>query len=381
MFFHNFKYSFRTLFKNKMLIFWTFLFPIILGTLFSFAFSDIEKNEMLDVISIALVGEDSFMKDAFFSLSEGEEKLFAISDVSLEEAQELLSKGEITGYVELSFSPHVVVASSGINETVLKTVTETIMEETSIFQTLLGSELSQPDFDGNIERVLSVVQEKVLNATVSIRDESPEKLSYTMIEFYTLIAMTCLYGGILTMTCLQKNLANMSSLGKRVSVTPLKKSSLIFSSVCASFLTQLIGLLLLFLYTIFVLHVDYGSKFFSVFLLSLIGSFAGLAMGCVVSVWIRGSENTKLGVLLAVIMLGCFFSGMMGITMKYVIDTHVPILNILNPASMITDGFYALYYYETNTRFLFDVGSLLVFSIFLLLVSMSGLRRQCYDSI
>ena len=55
MFLHNFKYSLKTLFRNKTLIFWTFAFPIILGTLFNLAFKDIEKNEMLEIIDIAVV--------------------------------------------------------------------------------------------------------------------------------------------------------------------------------------------------------------------------------------------------------------------------------------------------------------------------------------
>ena len=43
MFIHNFKYTFKTLLKNKALIFWSFAFPIILGTLFNMAFSDLLK--------------------------------------------------------------------------------------------------------------------------------------------------------------------------------------------------------------------------------------------------------------------------------------------------------------------------------------------------
>ena len=45
MFYHNFKYSLKILLKNKSLIFWTFAFPILLGTLFNMAFSNIEKSE------------------------------------------------------------------------------------------------------------------------------------------------------------------------------------------------------------------------------------------------------------------------------------------------------------------------------------------------
>lgn len=35
-----------------------------------------------------------------------------------------------------------------------------------------------------------------------------------MIEFYTLIAMTCLYGGMLSMVSINQTLANMSNKGK-----------------------------------------------------------------------------------------------------------------------------------------------------------------------
>ena len=72
---------------------------------------------------------------------------------------------------------------------------------------------------------------------------------------------------------------------------------------------------------------------------------------------------------------------MMGITMKYVIDKNIPIINQFNPASMITDGFYSLYYYDTLNRYLFDIGSLLIFSFILIAISYISLRRQKYDCI
>ena len=55
MFKHNLKYNLKTLFKNKALIFWTYLFPIILGTFFYLAFHDIEKNEAFKPIPIAII--------------------------------------------------------------------------------------------------------------------------------------------------------------------------------------------------------------------------------------------------------------------------------------------------------------------------------------
>jgi len=67
--------------------------------------------------------------------------------------------------------------------------------------------------------------------------------------------------------------------------------------------------------------------------------------------------------------------------MKYVIDKNIPIVNKLNPASMITDGFYSLYYYDTLDRFYFNIASLLTLSVVMIIISYLSLRRQKYDSI
>ncbi len=56
---HNFDYTIKALFRDKMLIFWTFAFPLILGTFFHLAFSNIEKNEQLDTINIAVVQNEN----------------------------------------------------------------------------------------------------------------------------------------------------------------------------------------------------------------------------------------------------------------------------------------------------------------------------------
>ena len=60
MFIHNLKYTIKTLFKNKILVFWTFAFPIILGIFFNMAFSNIEKDEVLKVFDIAVVDNAEF---------------------------------------------------------------------------------------------------------------------------------------------------------------------------------------------------------------------------------------------------------------------------------------------------------------------------------
>jgi len=202
-----------------------------------------------------------------------------------------------------------------------------------------------------------------------------------MIEYYTLIAMTCLYGGILGMWAINKCLANMGNVGKRISVAPTKKSIIVLSSALASYIIELFGLLILFLFTIFVIKVDYGSNLLLVVILALVGSFTGLSLGIMLASALKSGEDLKLGLMISITMLGCFLSGMMGITMKYIVDKNIPIINKLNPASMITDGFYSLYYYDTLDRYIFNLTSLLIFSAVLIIISYISIRRQKYDSI
>lgn len=394
MFVHNFKYALKTLFRNRMLIFWTFAFPIILGAFFNMAFSDIENSEQLGIIDVAVVENEDFnnnmaAKETFKVLSEkdSEEQLFNTKYVTEEEAKKLLEQEEITGYVMAKGDKiKVVVTTSGINETILKSVVDEIQQTSKLVSASAEKEMADEMASGNInidyEKIYADVIEKVTNQEkVKIRDISSDNLSYTMIEFYTLIAMACLYGGIIGMVAMNQNIPNMTNIGKRVGVSPVSKIKLVLGSVLAGYITQLIGILLLFLFTIFVLKVDYGDRLGFIALLAMAGCLAGLSIGIAIGTLLKVSENAKVGIVISVTMAGCFLSGMMGITMKYIIDTNVPILNKINPASMITDGFYSLYYYETLDRYFFNLASLLIFSAVMICLSFTKLRRQTYDSI
>ena len=393
MFIHNFIYAFKTLFRNKMLIFWTFAFPIILGTLFNMAFSNIENSEKLKIINIAIIQNENFenneaFKTSFEELSDedNEDRLFNTQYTTEEKAKELLDNGKIVGYMKLKDDkPILTFATNGIDETIFKYVTEEIEQTTDIIKNLSETEIQKEITDGNYNidygKIYDNVEELIKEDNVRLKNISNSNLSYTMIEFYTLIAMTCLYGGMLSMVSINQTLANMSNKGKRIAVSPTKKSTIILSSLLASYIAQLIGLAILFVYTLLVLKVDYGNNNGLIILLAAIGTFAGLTLGTFVGTILKTNENAKTGILIALTMFWCYLSGMMGITMKYVVDKNVPIINQINPASMITDGFYSLYYYNTLDRYWTNIISLLIFAFILIAISFFSLRGQKYDSI
>ncbi len=393
MFKHNFKYSLKVLLKNKILLFWTLAFPIILGIFFNMAFSDIENNEKLEVINLAIINNDDFDKNEMFkkaiqTLSDetNEKRMFHTKYVSLEKAKEMLEDNEITGYILLEKQEATItVKQNGINETIIRYVVDEIQSNQEMIQNLVNTkieeEAKQGNFNVNYEKLYQEVADLIEDNKTPLKNISNEKLSYTMIEYYTLIAMACLYGGTLSMFIVNYKLPNRNQVGKRIAISPIRKAKMLVASLLASFIIQLLGITLLFLFLIFVLKVDFGTNLPLILLLTVAGTLSGLSLGVAIATLLKSSENAKIGILIGITMLGCFLSGMMGITMKYIVDKNVPILNKINPASMITDGFYSLYYYDTLERFYVAVISLVIFSALMMILSIKGLRRQKYDSI
>lgn len=389
MFWHNLKYSLKILFRNKALLFWTFIFPIILGTFFKLAFSNIENSEELKTIDIAVIDSDNYQnnvifKDALLELSK-EPKLFNLKVTDLNNAKKMLEDNKISGYLTFEQGAvDITINRNGINETIIKYVVDEIQSESLIINDLVNRALSEEnnkDKPINYEKIYQEALSISQDNAIKLYNISDSNLSYTMIEYYTLIAMSALYGALISMFIINKTNPTTDSVGKRVSVSSISKSSLIISGLLASYIVQLIGLATLFGYTIFALKVDYGSKILPVIFLGTISSFAGLSLGTFIASMLKTNENTKTGILISLTMLSCFLSGMMGITMKYIIDKYAPIINKINPASMITDGLYSLYYYNTLDRYYFNIISLIIFSLVLILISLNRLRRQKYDSI
>ena len=332
------------------------------------AFSNIESDEMLKVFDIAVVDNDEFKNDEVYVKtldalsSDGDDKLFNIKYTDKDDADILLEDGKIEGYIYFSSNkPNVVIRKNGMNQTVLRYVVNEIEQNKIIY--------------GDVGFVQNI------KSNVKMIDVSKDNLSYMQIEYYTLIAMACMYGGMLGLTAINNQLANMSAKGKRVSVSPNKKGILVLSSALGSYLVSLVGLSILLIFLKFVLNVEFGNQWLYIIILSLVGDLAGISMGIFIASVFRVSEQAKTGINIAISMFFSVLSGMMGVTLKYVIDKNIPVVNLINPNNLITDGFYALYYYNTFNRYIRDICCLGVFIIICLFISFIALRREQYDYI
>lgn len=372
---HIYLYRLKCIIRDKQTVFWSLIFPIVLATLFNFAFSNLSSVENFTEIKIGIVDNEERRKNTEFAqVIDAVPDLFDVTYTSKTEADQLLEDGEIEGYIQFDDGLKLFVKESGINETIIKGFLDDFTQTTSTIATIITENPAALQ-NGLIDSVSD--RKNYLKAVSANASEPSTVLNY----FYALIAMACLYGsfsGLKEVTALQ---GNLSYQGARMNMTPVHKAKMIIASMGAAITFQMLVISTLILFLIFVIKIDFGNQIGYLILASLVSSTTGVAFGTFISSTNRKSEGVKVGIIIATSMLMSFLSGMMYDKMKYIINTKVPILGYLNPANLITDSFYALYYYDTHTRFFLNMGLLCGYMILFGFITYLSLRRQKYASI
>lgn len=386
MFWHNFRYALKTLLKSKELVFWTAAFPFILAILFNLAFARLHDYDIFEAFDVAVVNDESFennvvFKTAFESLGDGEEKLFNLHYVDKDEAEKLLEDEKVDGYVYfVDDKPRVKIKTNGTNQTVLTTVTEQVEQSAYMINDIATANIAKSaGQEVDVAKIYQNAVAAVTNSEANIKDDS-HVMNMVSIEFYTLIAMACMQGAMLSVELTNRCLPNITNKGKRVAVAPTKKGILVTSSLLSGYVVLLGSVSLLILFMRFILGVEFGSNIFLIILLAAVGSLTATMMGIFLSIALKTNEGAKNVVVIIVTMVGCLFAGMFG-GMKMYFDELLPFVNKISPVGLITDGFYSLYYYDDPARYAINIVSLLVVAGVFLLLSIRKLRRTRYDSI
>jgi ABC-2 type transport system permease protein len=154
-----------------------------------------------------------------------------------------------------------------------------------------------------------------------------------------------------------------------------------FSSLLAATTVQLSIIGVLLMYLMFVLKISFGGRLGYIALICVIATTTGVTLGTFISSVVKGSEGIKIGILIGAINILSFLSGMMYDKMKYIVNTKLPVAGYLNPANLIADSFFSLYYYDSYAKFYTNIlllcGFIIIFSFSTYLV----LRRQKYASL
>ncbi len=378
---HVLQYRLKCYSRDRQMLFWTLVFPLMLATLFHLAFANLVSIEQFLSIRIAVVDNAAYRQNVAFqaalsgvSTDHGEgDPLFEVTLTDQPGAQKLLEDRKIDGYIEPGDSLKLVVQKTGLNQTIIKSFLDNYQQTVAAVEQVIAVDPSAWQ-TGMIDRLL--VRADYLQA----KPVSQAAADPAIIYFYSLLAMTALYGGFWGMRVVTDLQANQSPQGARISVAPVHKMKLLLVDIAAAFTIQYTLMLIVLAFIGLVLKYSFGDQLGLVFLTALAGSFMGVSLGASIAAVIKQREGIKTGILISVSMLMSFFSGMMYHGIKYLVVQAVPAMAWLNPANLMTDAFYALYYGSVD-RCLRNIGGLFAYGAIFCLVAYAVLRRQKYASL
>lgn len=384
MFSHEFKYRLKCTLRDRQTIFWTLLFPIILAILFNLSLKNISSAETFSKIKIGIVNNEEFNKETAFkkvisSVSNsdknpGKSNLFDVKYTSKEDAEKLLQDNKIEGYIYFDKGLKLFVKKSGLNQTIIKSFLDDYKETASTIQTIISRDPSS-----DYSRLISSVSDRTefLKEVQSSKSAPDPTVNY----FYTLIAMACLYGGFMGLNEVIAIQADLSPQGARVNVAPTHKLKVFGASILAAAAISLSEIFILLSFLTFVLKINFGTQIGYILLTCIVGTLTGITFGTFIGSVVKGGEGVKVGLLIGLSMLMSFLSGMMYDKMKYIVNTKIPVLGYINPANLITDCFYSLYYYNNHTQFFKDIILLCGLTAVFGITTCLALRRKKYASI
>lgn len=382
MFLHIYKYRLKALFQDKAECFWNILFPLLLGTFFFAAFSNITKNsENFHTIPVAVVLEDSdnetYFKEMMDGLSEsadGEVPFFDVTYTDLPQGETLLSKEQVDGLIVLKDgTPSLTIMGNGINQTMIKAILDKYIQTSEVITSMI------PDHLDKLEAVMEATR-----GEASYIRELPlthGNTDWVIDYFFALIAMTCLMSTTVGQFTAIHIKADLSPIGLRKVISPANRISMILGDMCASVTLSAISNAMLIVYLKYILKLEFGAGFLPIYLVTLIGSLLSICIGMLVGFLPKLGEGTKMGINIGFTLFSSFLSGLMVGGVKHTIEQTCPIINRINPASLISDALHALNIYDTYEKYTQCLMIMLAMSIVFVFVSLMIARRETYDSI
>ncbi|SHK59657.1 ABC transporter permease [Hespellia stercorisuis] len=374
---HLIKYRFICTLRDRTSMFWAMAFPLILATLFFFAFSNIGKNK-LDTIPVALVqSTESEAGDAFGEflkeMAEDDSKIIKVEELSEKKALDRLKTRKVYGIYYAQETPALTVASEGIEESVLQSLLDSYNRNADMMRSVAQE---KPEGIGAAAEAIADYRNLVKETSINGKE-----VNGVLQYFLALIAMACLYGCFLGFTTSIELQANQSDLAIRRSITPTHRLKLVFVDLIVTFAVHFVNLMILLAYLKYVLKLDLGENMGGTVLVCAVGGLIGVAMGIFIGSCGNRKEGVKIGIMLAVSMVCSFLAGLMMAQMKNVVEQYCPILNRINPAALISDALYCMSIYDNPARYARDLITLIAMAAAFTVGAFLMMRRERYDSI
>lgn len=338
----NYIYQLKELFRVKMVMFWNLFFPMMLATIMAVSFSNLDAANMVGTINVGT--DNEIFKQSIRLMEEGGDTIFKLIDVS--DPQVAVADGEITGYF-YSDGSKLLIKEDNLKSSVLINVLNIFRHKTELIKEAGKGGFMTPENSSNVINELT----KMDNYVESDFDASGKSGVNTF--YYAMLAMVCLGATTTGATAVSKmNNLPENIFAKRLLISPVSKMDQIITRLSSTLTVNLFQTFVVLGYMVLILKVDFGSKTGFLLLGVVIGTVFGLLLGIVISLLLNKGEDVVIGVCTAFYLSSVFLAGMMHQNIPQILEEKLPIINRINPATIISKYYYTLYYFD-------DVGEIM----------------------
>lgn len=375
MFLHEFRYAFKDNIRQKEVIFWMMIFPVVLATFFKMAFGNIySTDEVFSEIKVAVVSENTDAPDyAVFKSVMDETDMFIPEYTDSGTALEKLKAGSISGIIEVSGKLSVKVAANGLVSSIIKSFAEQYEAQKTV---LTDIAVNDPQKMNAAAEALS----SEINC-IETKDIGSKNMDEFVSYFFNLLAMVALFAASSGVFAAVSNQGNLSDIGARKCISPTNRLISMLAGLLSAYVTQLFCNILSITYILFVLKINMGGNYVMLYITGALTPLVGTALGFFIGSVGTASQEKKLSLSIVVVMICCFFSGLMVGDMKGIVAEKAPIMNKLNPAALISDLYYCLMIYDSYDRYLETIAIMLGMTVLFMAGGFLLTRRKKYASI
>ncbi len=371
-------YQIKRMLRSKSVLFWMLAFPIILGILFYNMFGGISELTRFEKIPVGILAaeEDKNFVDIMESVeSDAGTKMFQVKVYrEKDKAMKALKDETIKGVIDLSEDRTLIVKDSDIYTSIIKTFLDQYRQNQKL---IVDTAKKNPQA---VSKLVVTLFEPTKISIKEIPLKGVDKDLYTQ-YFYALIAMTCLMASMVGLNNGCDIQADLSSIAARRNVAPTPKMLQVMKDFIASFILCAGILLLVLLLCIYGFHQDFGKNFVYIMLGSLAGIFTGLAVGILIALFVKGNHTKKEGIVVAFFMISSFLGGLQWGDITYYLEKTCPIINRINPATLIVNAFKSLAVFGDVKQYAVNVGTLFLIGFLCISISVWKLRRTRYASL
>lgn len=371
-------YQIKRMLRSKSVLFWMLAFPIILGILFYNMFGGISELTRFEKIPVGILAaeEDKNFVDIMESVeSDAGIKMFQVKVYrEKDKAMKALKDETIKGVIVLSEDRTLIVKDSDIYTSIIKTFLDQYRQNQKL---IVDTAKKNPQ---GVSKLVVTLFEPTKISIKEIPLKGVDKDLYTQ-YFYALIAMTCLMASMVGLNNGCDIQADLSSIAARRNVAPTPKMLQVMKDFIASFILCAGILLLVLLLCIYGFHQDFGKNFAYIMLGSLAGIFTGLAVGILIALFVKGNHTKKEGIVVAFFMISSFLGGLQWGDITYYLEKTCPIINRINPATLIVNAFKSLAVFGDVKQYAVNVGTLFLIGFLCISISVWKLRRTRYASL